>query len=87
MRLRHRAVAVVFASGLAVTAAAAPAMAAPVNNQAGLVNVNVQLEDVTVSIPVTVVAALNICDTDINVLSIDLADGTNTTCEALAEAN
>ena len=50
-------------------------------NQEGLVNLNV--EDVTIQVPVAVAA--NVCDVDVNVLGQALLDGP-TTCEAAADS-
>jgi hypothetical protein len=61
--------------------AATPAAAQP-TFQSGLVNVNV--EDVTVQVPVAVAA--NICDVTVAVLVSDLRDG-SAVCDAFAESD
>jgi hypothetical protein len=61
--------------------AATPAAAQP-TFQSGLVNVNV--EDVTVQVPVAIAA--NICDVTVAVLVSDLQDG-SAVCEAFAESD
>lgn len=50
--------------------------------QEGLVNVNV--ENLRVQVPIAVAA--NICDVDVNVLSLSLLNGP-ATCEAIADSN
>ncbi|MGH2657875.1 MAG: hypothetical protein ACRDIZ_14485 [Actinomycetota bacterium] len=61
--------------------AAAPAAAQP-TVQRGLVNVNV--EDVTIQVPIAVAA--NICDVTVAVLVSDLRDG-SAVCDAFAESD
>jgi hypothetical protein len=63
-RLRRSAAVLVAAGGLSV-AAALPASAQPTNNQQGLINVN--LQDVTAQVPVSVAA--NICGVPVSVLA------------------
>ena len=67
------------ATALAVLLLAAPATAAV---QEGLVNVNV--EDNTILVPLSVAA--NVCDVTVAVLASDLQDGT-ATCDALATSD
>ena len=87
MSIIRRCAAVTLATGLAVAAGAAPASAlhggGPGNNQAGLINVGVVLDDVTIQVPVAV--ALNLCDVNVNVLGV-IVDGTEVTCEAFADS-
>lgn len=92
MSIIRRCAAVTLATGLAVGAASAPASAAshgPVNNQAGLVIVNVQLTDVlndnTVIVQVPVAVALTLCDVNVNVLGV-IVDGDEVTCDAFAQS-
>jgi hypothetical protein len=74
-----RLVASTFVSALLFAGLAAPAPA----QQAGLVNVEIRnvLNNNTVNVTVPISVAANICDVDVNVLSVDLEDGT-ATCEA-----
>ena len=50
--------------------------------QTGLVNIN--LEDVTVQVPIGV--ALNVCDVNVGLLATVIDAGTDTTCTAVANA-
>lgn len=60
---------------------AAPAAAQP-TTQTGLVNINVQ--DVTVQVPIAIAA--NVCDVTVAVLVSDLRDG-SAVCDAFAESD
>lgn len=76
---------------LMVAAMAMPAAAAGPVLTGGLVNVtivdavDVNNNDVVVQVPVAV--ALNICDTDVNVLAADFADDGQANCTATATSN
>ncbi len=84
-REMKRILAVLVTTALMVAIMAVPASAQPIFT-GGLVNVTivdaVDVEDVTVQVPVA--AAANICDVDVNVLVADLADDGNANCTATA---
>ena len=64
---------------------ATPAQAAgPGNNQAGLVNVGVVLDDVTIQVPIAV--ALTLCDVNVNVLGVINEQNQQVDCETFAES-
>lgn len=71
---KRRSIFAIAMSGLLVLAFAAPTFA---QTQRGLVNVNV--EDVTVQLPIAIAA--NVCDVNVNVLAEQLRAG-DTDCEA-----
>ncbi len=64
-------------SALLLAIMAMPASA----QQTGLVNINI--EDNVIQVPVAVAA--NICDVDVNILAVDLADDGQANCEADAD--
>ena len=68
-------------SSLLVLAFAAPTFAANNQNQAGLVNV--AIGDVELALPIALAA--NICDTNVNVLAVQLREG-GAECDADAES-
>ena len=86
MNIRRTAAALTSAAALSVTgvAMATPASAAPGNNQAGLVNVGIVLDDVTIQVPIAV--ALNLCDVNVNVLGVIDESGQQVECDAFAES-
>lgn len=75
--VRARLIALVASAMLLLSLAAGPASA----QQAGLVNVNVS--GVDVQLPIAVAA--NICDTNVNILAVQLRHG-GATCDATAES-
>ena len=75
--VRARLIALVASTMLLLSLAAGPASA----QQEGLVNVNVS--GVEVQLPIAVAA--NICDTNVNVLAVQLRDG-GATCDATADS-
>lgn len=77
----RKLIAPILIAGTVSLGAASPAAAQP-TFQRGLVNVNVQ--DVTIQVPVAVAA--NICDVTVAVLVSDLRDG-SAVCEAFAESD
>ncbi len=79
MTIARKSIATLFAGTVLAVGVASPASAQ--TRQNGLVNVNV--EDVTVQVPVAVAA--NICDVTVAVLSAAIADGP-TTCQAIADS-
>ena len=74
--ITRRAIATVFAGGVVLAGASAPAQAAPVIT-GGLVNVTIvdvlSGNQVTAQVPITVAA--NLCDVTVAVLAQDLGDG------------
>jgi hypothetical protein len=76
-----RLIAPMLVAGTLSLGSAVPAASQP-TFQRGLVNVNV--EDVTVQVPIAVAA--NICDVTVAVLVSDLADG-SAVCEAFADSD
>jgi hypothetical protein len=74
----HRFVVSVFAAVMLAAAGASSTVAA---QQQGLVNIN--LEDVTVQVPISVAA--NVCDVTVAVLAQDLQDG-SADCTAISNA-
>ncbi|HZB03459.1 MAG TPA: hypothetical protein VE737_03945 [Actinomycetota bacterium] len=77
----RKLIAPILVAGTLSVGAAAPATAQTV--QRGLVNVNV--EDVTVQVPIAVAA--NICDVTVAVLVSDLRDDGSAVCDAFAESD
>ncbi len=77
--MRKKLTAILASSMLATGVAAAPASAQ--TQQDGLVNVNI--EDVTIQVPIAIAA--NICDVNVNVLAQQRKAG-DTSCEATAES-
>jgi hypothetical protein len=79
----RKLIAPILIAGTLSVGAAAPAAAQPPTFQRGLVNVNV--EDVTVQVPIAVAA--NICDVTVAVLVSDLRDDGSAVCDAFAESD
>ena len=77
----RKLIAPILVAGTSSVGAAAPATAQTF--QRGLVNVNV--EDVTVQVPIAVAA--NICDVTVAVLVSDLRDDGSAVCDAFAESD
>jgi hypothetical protein len=77
----RKLIAPILVAGTLSVGAAAPATAQTF--QRGLVNVNV--EDVTVQVPIAVAA--NICDVTVAVLVSDLRDDGSAVCDAFAESD
>ncbi len=75
----RRVIAVLFVMALMVAATITPAFA---QQQRGLVNVNI--EDTTIQVPIAVAA--NLCDVNVNVLAVQLREG-SAQCDATADAD
>jgi hypothetical protein len=78
-----RMMASVFATALAAVAIAAPTATA--QPQIGLVNIDLEVSENNIAIPVSVNAAANICGVEVDVLTTELLTNGQAFCEADAD--